>query len=259
MWEDGVTRAYSATDPFARALLAGFIAATATLFMFGLVWGAAVLIAAHPVSDPGWAALAYTWLQVLPKTALVDPARPLLYQAVGLYFVAGVLWAPVYTQIFSVRLTGLQWERGLVFACVPWLFSSVVLLPVAGGGLLGLGLGAGPLPLVGSLVLYAVYGVALSRLTGSNRQVVLEVPTRGDAQSAASQSTEVGAAAGVVAGLVVGAALGMALISTSHFAGVTGGAGMHPLGLLSASTLVGGALGGLIGSFFGLARAAAYP
>jgi hypothetical protein len=254
-----VTRPYSATDPFARALLAGFIAATATLLMFGLVWGAAVLIAAHPFSAPAWAALASTWLQILPKTALVDPTRPTLYQALGLYFVAGVLWAPVYAQVFSVRLTGLKWERGLVFACVPWLFSSVVLLPLAGGGLLGLGFGAGPVPLIGSLVLYAVYGVALSRLTGSVGHVALDVPRRGDAQDAVSQSTEVGAAAGVVAGLVFGAVLGMTLIATSHAVGVPGGLGMHPLGLLSASTFVGGALGGLIGSFFGLARAEGYP
>jgi hypothetical protein len=78
-------------------------------------------------------------------------------------------------------------------------------------------------------------------------------------QAAASHSAEVGAAAGVVAGLVVGAAFGLSLVGVFHSAGVPGGLSMHPLGLFAGSTFVGGALGGLIGSFLGLARAEAYP
>ena len=252
-------RTYSATDPFARALVAGFIAATATLLLVGPVWGAAMLVAAHSFSAPGWATPALVWLQVLPKTGLLDPTRPTLYQALGLYFAAGLLWGPVYTHIFSVRLTSLQWERGLVFACVPWLFSSLVLLPMAGGGLLGLGFGAGPLPLIGSLVLYAVYGVALTRLTGPVGDLVPGYAAPRDMQAAASHSAEVGAAAGVVAGLVVGAAFGLSLIGVFHSVGVPGGPSMHPLGLFAGSTFVGGGLGGLIGSFLGLTRAEAYP
>jgi hypothetical protein len=254
-----VTRPHSATDPFARALLGGFIAATATVLMFGLIWGAALLIAAHPVSAPGWTAPAYTWLVALPTSELMDLARPTLYQALGLYFVAGVLWAVVYAQISSVWPSGPEWERAVMLASVPWLLSSVVLLPIAGGGLLGLGFGAGPLPLIGSLGLYAVYGVALTRLTGPVGHPVVASPRAGDVQHAVSQSTEVGAAAGVVAGLVLGAALGITLLGISQSVGVTGGLGMHPLGSLVGSTLVGGALGGLIGSFFGLARAEASP
>jgi len=254
-----VTRPHSATDPFARALLAGFIAATAAVLMFGLIWGAALLIAAHPVSAPGWTAPAYTWLVALPTSGLVDLTGPTLYQVLGLYFVAGVLWAVVYAQISSVWPTGPEWERALMSASVPWLFSSVVLLPIAGGGLLGLGFGAGPLPLIGSLVLYAVYGVALTRLTGPVANPVLARPRAGDMQHAVSHSSEVGAAAGVVAGLVLGAAFGIALLGISQSVGVTGGLGMHPLGSLVGTTFVGGALGGLIGSFYGLARAKASP
>jgi hypothetical protein len=253
-----VIRTSPAIDPFARALVAGFIAATATLVLCGPVWGAAMLIAAHAFSAPAWAAPAVAWLQLLPRTGLVDPAGPMLYQVLGVYFVAGLLWAPVYTHIFSVRMTSLQWERGLVFACVPWLFSSVVLLPMAGGGLLGLGFGAGPLPLIGSLALYAVYGVALTRLTGPVNVPGRERVWTGDVQSAATHGAEVGAAAGVVAGLVIGAAFGLSVITVFQSAGVPGGVSMHPLGLFAASTFVGGALGGLIGSFLGLARAEGY-
>jgi len=254
-----VTRPHAGTDPSAGALLVGFIAATATVLTFGLIWGAAVLIAAHPASTPGWGGPAYTWLVALATSGLMDLARPTLYQALGLYFVAGVLWAVVYAQVSSVWTTGPEWERAVMLAGVPWLFSSVVLLPIAGGGLLGLGFGAGPLPLLGSLVLYAVYSVALTRLTGPAGKPALARPLAGDVQRAVSHSTEVGAAAGVVGGLVVGAALGITLLGISQSVGVTGGSGMHPLGSLVGSTFVGGALGGLIGSFYGLARAEASP
>ena len=250
-------RAHSATDPFARALVAGFIAATATLLLFGPVWGAAMLLAAHTISGPGWVAPAVGWLQVLPRMGLLDPTRPTFYQVIGVYFVAGLLWGPVYTHIFSVRMTGLRWERGMVFAFVPWLFSSVVVLPMAGGGLLGLGFGAGPLPLIGSLALYAVYGIALTGLTGPVGDRLPNNAGARDMQAAASHSAEVGAAAGFVLGLVVGAAFGLSLIGVFPSGGAPGGSSIHPLGLFAGSTFIGGALGGLLGSFFGLARAQA--
>lgn len=53
-----------------------------------------------------------------------------------------------------------------MFSLIPWAFSLVVFLPLVGGGFLGLGLGAGPLPILGNLLLHAVYGVTLGSVLG---------------------------------------------------------------------------------------------
>jgi hypothetical protein len=250
-------RQYSVVDPLARALLSGFVASAAAQLAFGLVWVLALLVPASPIGGIGWAGVPLAWLQALRTTGLVDLTRPALYQALGLYFVAGVLWAVFYTHVFDVRMTWLRWERGLVFACIPWLFSSVFFLPVAGGGLFGFGFGAGPLPVIGSLALHAVYGVVLTRICGPLGSVVLGSSTPGTAQLAATHNTEAGAAAGVVAGVVLGAAFGLTMMGVLQAAGQPTWLGMHPLGILTGSNVCGGAFGGVLGSFLGLARAEA--
>src|ERR671933_432111 len=99
----------SGADPFPRALISGLVASTAMQLAFALAW-----------------------VDALSTSDLLNPARRPLYQAIGLYLAAGLLWAVVYTHSIHPRLSGPHWERGLVFACVPWTFSLVVLLPVAG-------------------------------------------------------------------------------------------------------------------------------
>ena len=58
------------------------------------------------------------------------------------------------------------------FALLPWLVSLVIFMPLLGGGILGLSLGAGPLPIVGNLVLHALYGAVLGVVWGSAESVV---------------------------------------------------------------------------------------
>jgi len=246
-------RRYSASDPFARALLSGFIASTAMQLAFALGCSAVLLLANGQAAGP-----ASSWFQSLRNSGLVDLTRPALHQAIGLYFLVGLLWAVVYTHLFQHRLSGPQWERGLLFACVPWLFSVLVLLPVAGAGPLGLALAAGPLPLIGSLALHALYGVTLAVLSSSFGDGVLARPRSGEAQVIALQNAEFCAALGVVGGLALGAGLGLVLVNVNQAGNGSAWLGMHPFGLVAASTVTGGALGGLVGSFFGLGRAEAY-
>jgi hypothetical protein len=250
-------RRHSSADPFARALLSGFIASAAMQLAFAASYGVVVILAGASAAGPTWTATGAAWLRALKESGLVDPGRPTLYQAIGVYLAAGLLWGIVYSRTFQRWLSGPLWERGLLFACVPWLFSIIALLPMGDGGLLGLGLGAGLLPIVGSLALHVVYGLTLAYLCGPIGDVTLGNPRSGQAQVIALQSAEAGAAVGVVAGLGLGAALGLMSLNISQLAGGPGSLGLHPLGLLAASTVTGGALGGIVGSFLGLARAEA--
>lgn len=233
-------RRSSAADPFVRALLSGFVASTAMQLAFAVGCAA---VAAGP---------AYAWVQTLRNSGVVDLSRPAIHQAIGLYFLLGLLWAVVYQHAVEHRLSGPPWERGLIFATVPWLFSVLVLLPLAGGGLLGVGLGAGPLPLIGSLALHALYGVTLASLSGSFGDAVLGQPRAAEAQITALHNAELGAALGVIAGLGIGLAIGLTLVGVIQSGGGSAWLGMHLLGPLVATTLTCGALGGVVGSFIGL-------
>jgi hypothetical protein len=240
-------------DPFARALVAGFVASAAMQFGFGLACAAVALLAAHGRAHPAWADVPVGWIVPLSRSGLLDLGRPTVYQAIGLYLVAGPLWAVVYSYTFHRWLSGPAWWRGLLFAAVPWLFSVVVLFPLTGGGLLGLGLGAGPLPMIGSLALHALYGAILGVLSGPLADIRLRTGPPNTVEMMAIHSAEAGAAGGVVLGLLLGAALGLTLVSIRQLPSGPAYLGMHPLALLAATTAGGGVVGITLGSFLGLA------
>src|SRR5215212_5388288 len=92
------------------------------------------------------------WLWALTHNRLTEAVggRPTLFMGLAL----SILYAGFAEQ----HLGGPGWRRGLLFALVPWALSLVVFLPLVGGGLFGLGLGAGLLPILGNLVVHLVYG-----------------------------------------------------------------------------------------------------
>src|SRR5438874_11747241 len=118
-----------------RALLAGFVASVAMVVAFGIAFVAALILARLPVP------LVSTWFHALTSNTLIDLARPNLYAATAAFFAGGLVWALLYGTVFESRLPGPAWERGVLFALIPWLFSLLVFLPLLGGGVLGLGLG----------------------------------------------------------------------------------------------------------------------
>jgi uncharacterized membrane protein YdjX (TVP38/TMEM64 family) len=113
-----------------------------------------------------------TFGQVAPSAALVGlgqvvgervGARPrlVLIGGIALYVVLQMLWAIVYAHV-ERWLPEPDWLGGLVFALLPLAFSLLVVLPALGAGIAGWGIGAGPIPLLGEVVRYAIYGWALS-------------------------------------------------------------------------------------------------
>jgi hypothetical protein len=129
------------------------------------------------------------------------------------------------------------------------LFSLIVFLPLLGGGLLGLGLGAGPFPILGNLLLHALYGVILGAMLGPLGQSVdAESQSVNASDMRGLAGAEVGAARGIGIGLVLGLLVGIGL----GLGGWTGPGQPGLLALLLATTVAGAAFGGMLGSMLGL-------
>jgi membrane protein DedA with SNARE-associated domain len=79
----------------------------------------------------------------------------------ALFLLGGIGWAIVYTHLFEPLLPWPPWLSGLVFSVLPLLVSLTILLPFLGAGWFGLGLDAGPIPLLGEVARTALFGVGL--------------------------------------------------------------------------------------------------
>ncbi len=157
----------------------------------------------------------------------------------------GLVLALVYARYAEPRLTGPSWWRGMIFSLVPWLLSLVIFLPLMGGGLLGMDIGAGPLPILGNLILHLVYGAVLGSSYAEAAEDWLDDTDvdRGNAASA-----ERGAAIGLAAGLIPGFIVGW-LIAPA-FDDLVG----RPATAIGMA-FIGAVIGLAIGSFAGMSRA----
>ncbi len=212
-------------------MLSGFVATGMMTFILLLAYGMAYLVGS---SDPQ-APLLLHWLWGLAHNPLVGTATVALPLAIVLHFIAGMAWAVVYGGLVEPYLSGPGWRRGALFSLLPWLVSVLVFLPVMGGGVLGLNLGAGPLPLLGNLLLHLGYGVTLGELYAGQEPVDLAnlKPT---------------IAAGILPGLVLGGLVG--LLSSSVLA-----PGTQPVMAAVLGAILGSAGGAILGTFLGLAPA----
>ena len=221
----------------ALALLAGFAASIAMVLAFGVAFAASLALSRLP--------LVGEWFRGLTSNALIDVAGPNLYAATAVFFIGGLLWALIYGLYAEQRLHGPGWQRGVTFALIPCLVSLIVVLPLVGGGILGLALGAGPLPIIGNLLLHAVYGATLGAVYGSADSVWDRPEHQGDGEDLrVGHLSEVAAARGMIAGLALGIVfglLGAVLVQV--------GIGFNPLALVVAIALTGAAFGGFVGSF----------
>lgn len=212
-------------------LLSGFVATGMMTFILLLAYGMAYLVGS---TDPQ-APLLLHWLWGLVHNPLVGTATVALPLAIVLHFMAGMAWAVVYAGLVEPHLSGPGWRRGALFSLLPWLVSVLVFLPVMGGGVLGLSLGAGPLPLLGNLLLHLGYGATLGELYAGQEPADL----------AYLRPTIV---AGILPGLVLGGLVG--LLSASVLA-----PGAQPVMVAVVGAILGSAAGAILGTFLGMAPA----
>jgi hypothetical protein len=220
-------------------VLAGFLGTFAMTVVLLAAYGLASSIG----SADGGAIQRWSW--ALVNNPVAERTADGVVLAIGANLAMGLLLALVYARYAEPRLHGPNWWRGMQFALVPWLLSLVVFLPLMGGGVLGMDIGAGPLPIIGNLILHLVYGAVLGISFAEASEDWLDDTDvdRGNA-AAAEQGAAVGLVAGLVPGLVVGWLIAPA------FDDLVG----RPATAIGVA-FIGAAIGLAIGSFVGMGRA----
>ncbi len=83
-----------------------------------------------------------------------------------MHFVDGTIIFPlIYAYLLFRILPGPPAARGLVWGLILWLLSGIVVMPMMGAGLFGMGMG-GMMSAVGSLIAHLAYGVVLGWIGG---------------------------------------------------------------------------------------------
>jgi len=234
-------------DRLGSALLSGFVATTA-MSVAALVAYATALGFGKPAGNTF-----QQWCYALVHNDVMAHIHASLLGAVGINLAAGVVWALFFAGDAYDRLEALPgWARGVVFALPLYLLSLVVFLPVVGAGFFGSHIGAGPLPVIGNLILHLVYGVALGamyRLDGVADTARADDPM----VRRMLRQAETGTGLGITLGAVIG---GGALLAGTLFAG----AGMMDVvGASVGGAVFGAALGAVFGSMLGLTNGASGP
>jgi hypothetical protein len=238
------TPSSAATGPREDWLRAGVLAGFLATFSLTIVLVAAYWLAAA-LGDPNGNTL-QQWSWALVHNPVAERTVDGVVLAIGANLAMGLLLALVYARFVEPLWNGPDWWEGVRFSLILWLLSLIIFLPLMGGGFLGMSTGAGPLPIVGNLILHLVYGAVLGISYAEATEDWLD-DTEVDHLNAAA--AERGAAMGLVAGLVPGLVIGW-LIAPA-FADLVGRS-QSAIGL----AFIGAAIGLAIGSFAGMNRQA---
>jgi hypothetical protein len=244
------SHALQRVDWLPRSVLAGFTASVLMGIAFFIAYGAAILLGALQLASRRGAAEFHAWLLALTNNQLIDLANASLYAAGALHLAVGVVLALVYGSVIEPRLIGPGWVRGIMFAMIAWILSLVVAFPLLGVGMFGSGLGAGPLPAVGNLVLHLIYGASLGTIYGP----LGDLPADSFSASAPRDDVETTAALerAEATGIIVGATLGVGIgmIGTQLPGALPQDGGLAPaVALIFGTAVLGGAFGAAVGPF----------
>jgi len=234
----------SSTDaPRDDCLRAGVLAGFLGTFAMTIVLVAAYWLASSIGKVDG--STVQRWCWALVNNPVAERTADGVVLAIGANLAMGLILALAYARYAEPRLSGPSWWRGMEFALIPWVLSLIIFLPLMGGGPLGMNIGAGPLPIIGNLILHLVYGAVLGGAYAEAAEDWLD-DTEVDHLNAAA--AERGAAVGLVAGLVAGLVIGWMIAPA--FADLAGRA-ESTIGI----AFIGAAVGLAIGSFAGMSRA----
>lgn len=227
------------------AAIAGFIATAAMSVAILAGYGLAASLGTRSPNAP----VILRWMAGLAHNSLTDRTQTLLPVALGIHFLSGIAWALVYAAGPESWLRGPGWRRGITFSLLPWALSITVFFPLVGGGVLGFGFKAGPLPVLGNLVGHLIFGAVLGYMYGPSGSRLLTGGHEGTAEEELRlvARDERAIAVGIACGLVAGGLLGW-LASAFDLV-------RFSLSAASLSGAVGGSLAGaFIASYLGLSQ-----
>ena len=145
----------STPGPGARigfGLAAGFVATVVLSILMLIKSAIAMMPKLDAIGMLSGMANAYVGLQPEPVVGWVA------------HFVIGtVIWGGIFA-IMVPNIPGPYWLKGIIFSLAAWLLMMVVIMPVAGMELFGLGMGVGA-P-VATLILHIVFGIVLGAVYG---------------------------------------------------------------------------------------------
>lgn len=219
-------------DWLSDSLLSGFVATVAMTAALAAAYGIA-----NALGDRTGNRIE-EWLYSLSHNRITDRANDSLVLAIGLNLVLGLVFALFYG-IIEHRIPGRSgWQKGMLFSLPLWLISIVVFFPIMDAGLFGVDLDAGPLPVIGNLILHLIYGAILGSLYAVDVDAWLD-GSREDHATALDMQRDT--MIGVIGGAVVGFISGVLL--RNQFDSI-----MNESMTMLVGALVGAAFGGLIGS-----------
>jgi hypothetical protein len=233
-------------ERFGPAVISGFVATTAMAITALIAYGFALGVGTASGN------LFQQWLYALTHNPVTENVRSSLLAVIGLDLAAGIIWALIFACDANDRLIAFPgWLRGILFALPPAVLSLIVFLPLVGGGIFGTKIGAGPLPVIGNIILHLVYGAVLGAmftLEGS----IGRTGTSDPATEATLRQAEAGAGWGILLGALVGGGgtlLVTLLIAASSAANVAGAT--------IGGAVIGAALGVVFGSMAAMTNAPA--
>lgn len=178
------------------------------------------------------------WLYGLTDNELTRQVSDAFGVLMVLNLFVGLILAVVYARFVEPVLTGPGWRRGALFSLAPWLLSILVIFPVMGVGFLASEVDAGPLAVLGDLIVHLVYGAVLGTMFAIEEG-------EGNDDNASERATSASAERGAAVGIAVGGALGF-------LGGWLIGPSLDDLGTRPvigiAGALTGAAIGTLVGS-----------
>ena len=235
-----------------RATIAGFIGLGVSTVALVMAYGVAGTIG-ELYRD---SSTVTQWMYELTHNPVVERGQVSPFASLALHLAFGIFWAVLYGLLFEPRLRHYPaWQAGMIFSFLPYLLSVAVFLPVTGGGLFGSALGAGPLPLLGNLILHLIYGATLGAIYGvgaDRMETSADTEAEEVRQVLALGRAEASAARGIVLGGSIGAVLGVVFAYAVPAVQIERILGSWPLAMGVAGALAGAAVGALIGSLVGL-------